>query len=440
MPDRFIVAAPGLDQAVTPWAAPRGMVRTAKYFPEPFGLVEPFLNAPTGCTLGTLWTLEDDFDLVRFMVGNDQLDAASVVSGLVFAPSAAVNDGYNPVDAFGNAVEFTPVTFNGSGADLPPDQIPDGDTRSLAVPACANRAVPVLRWSDWMRVPSYFRTDGGVGRLLMVRQYAAPDTVSRVAGASEASLAAWENVCQGRRMLSFLKYFGDGVSRPESFIAPVPDCRIVPVAVQYYARTKGVTLAVHGDSITAGAHSTSGFAGWPFLSAMALSTPARPIQLFNQGHGGQRGPNFYLNALTTIPATRPDVVTIATWTPNDGGTQEAADIAFRNAMHVVEVARQYGAVPILITPIPCVSYTVAQDTVRMTAVTRAREAEAAGILVCDMNAAMTDGASPQRIPADLCTDGVHPNDAGYSVMAAAFEPVFKRAVALVDGDLASPPA
>ena len=402
----------------------RSFVRTSQF------MGDDWAATPVNGTIGTLLTTEDDFDLVRFVFGNDTA-AVSVVNNVIFAPTAAPNDGVNPIDGSGAAVPWKQVTFNGNGADLTPSQTPTGATIAISIPASSNANVPTRVFSDWMRVSSLPRSDGGAQRLLMFRQYTATGGTSRTPFA-QSTMQPWlaPTTNKGRIEQSYVMFNVDAVSVPAAFTASVPYWFVAPLAMQYYGRTRGVTLAVYGDSITAGAHSQADRTGWPFLAMVALSTPTRPVQLFNQGWSGQTGPNIYLNAMATVPIARPDVVCVVTWTPNDQPpTQATADLSWAHAIEVAELARSTGAVPILVTPIPSNGLTVAQDAIRLGIVARTNAAAASGALVVDMNAVVSDGATPAHIlPAFDSGDHIHPNDAGYAAMARAANPVILRAL------------
>ena len=404
--------------------ANRGFIRTSQF------MADDWVATPQGGTISTLISTEDDFDLVRFVFANDT-GSASVVNNVIFAPTAAPNDGFSPINGSGAAVAWTQVTFNGSGADLPPNQTPAGNVTSLTIPATTNANVPVRMFSDWLRVSSQSRSDGGTPRLLMFRQYTAPTGTSRTPFA-QSTLQPWlaPAVNRGRLFQSYVLFNVDAVTNPAAFVGASPYWFVAPLAVQFYSRSRGATLAVFGDSITAGARSQADRCGWPFLSMLALSSPTRPVQLFNQGWTGQNGANIYANALAALPLSKPDVVCIATWTPNDTtATQASADASWSRAIEIAELARNAGAVPILVTPIPYIGLSVAQDAFRMSVVSRALAAANSGELVIDFNSVITNGATPARIlPQFDSGDGTHPNDAGYAAMASLAIPFITQAL------------
>ena len=405
----------------------RGLIRTSQF------MIDNWAAAPVNGTVSNLLSVEDDFDLIRLVFGNDTA-AVSVVNNVILAPTANPNDGVNPLNGSGAAVAWTQVTFNANGADVLPSATPAGGTVSLTIPAATNANSPVRMFSDWMRVSSLPRSDGGALRLLMVRQFTAVSGTSRMPFA-QSVLQPWliPAVNRGRVVQSYVQFNVDGVSTPANFNSAVPYWFVAPLAVQYYSRTRGATLSVFGDSITAGARSLADRSGWPFLAATSLSSPAHPVQLFNQGWTGQTGANIYANAVATVALSKPDVACFATWTPNDQpATQATADLSWSRAVELAEMARVAGAVPILITPIPYIGLTAAQEAFRLSVVNRALSTAASGsMLVADMNSALTNGAFPARIlPQFDSGDGTHPNDAGYAAMAAVVTPVIRQALAL----------
>ena len=104
---------------------------------------------------------------------------------------------------------------------------------------------------------------------------------------------------------------------------------------------------------------------------------------------------------------------------NDGTfTQATVDAAILNALQLAQACRKRGILPILRTIVPASTTTLAQDNIR-----KAGNAAivAAGEAIFDMDAVVTDGASPARMQsAYVQADGIHLNKAGNDAVGLAF--------------------
>jgi hypothetical protein len=120
------------------------------------------------------------------------------------------------------------------------------------------------------------------------------------------------------------------------------------------------------------------------------------------------------------------------WSQNDS-PHDAAHIqsAFDTyAQAFIDLCHSHGVIPILMTLIPSFAITTsADDAGRLSVNTQIKALAASDVLVVDMDAVMTDGASPARIQSSLNVgDGVHPNAAGAALMQAAFQTVLQSYV------------
>lgn len=385
-------------------------------------------------TVASLWGLESDYSLVRLIYGNNAANAYTISLAKV-SPSSALGDGHSPVNAAGaqDFTMFVPVTFNNAGADVQPqDQTAFGSgTTSFTVPANAGNLNQPTRWySDWARVQSLARTDGGANPLLLCRHLTDSLGTYRCTNMLPAQ-GVWNNIALNRPLIANYKLGLDSVTTPGLIPAPTNSLQfLTPDGVQYVSSgSPGFSVLGVGDSLTRGFGSSTTFDSWAYLSAMALSTPSRPISHWNQGWQGQQSPDFWANGYTAFKGCKPDVVTIAVWSPNDGLTQAAADAAWSRAMDFAQYAARNGAVPVLMGPCPWSGITTgAQETARLSARTRMLNAMANGMLGLDWENVIGTGASPNRIqPGLVAADNQHPNDAGNALMdTQVFRPVLAR--------------
>jgi lysophospholipase L1-like esterase len=374
-------------------------------------------------TFHTTWAVECDFDLVRLVYHTDQL-AGWTVNAAAVAPSAKLNNGYDPVTSADAAVPWTAVTFHAAGADgLAPS--PAGAATQLDIPASAATTLNTFVFTDWVRCSSLDRVDAGSdGRpLLMVRSFG-----SAAGRRASPSMAAWNTEDEGRALRAFYKSGGDYTT--SGFTSPTEDNSFVsPCAVQYYGRRRGATVVSAGDSLTQGTadHERNPYS-WGHYATAALSSRDRPVAFVNGGWHGSTSAEFLANARNYVDVFRADILTLSVWTPNDTRTQAAADIAWQNVMEVAHYAISKGAIPVLATAIPY-GLSLADDTVRKAINDRARAMAATGaVLLADLDAAVTDGASPARVNAILRASGSHLTPTGYRAMAAAAMPVIARAL------------
>ncbi|HXA24006.1 MAG TPA: SGNH/GDSL hydrolase family protein [Acetobacteraceae bacterium] len=376
-------------------------------------------------TVSVQWGLEAGFDMVRLIYSNDTATPYTVMRAAV-SPSSAIGDGHSPVNAAGanDFTMFSTVYFNNAGLDVSPqDQTTWGSgTTTLPVPANPGTASqPIRRFSDWTPMLSLDRTDGGTNPLLMSR------TLTDATGTYRYALAAngtWAPVANGRTIMAYQKTSVDSVTVPALLAAPGQSGVRAPDGIQYISRVPGFSVLGVGDSLTSGGGSSATNNSWGWTASAALSTPARPITFWNEGWVGQVTSDFFPNGYVAFKACKPDVVTIAVWSPNDGLTQAAADAGWSRAMAFCDYVMRQGAVPVLMGPCPWqLITTVPQDAARLSTRTRMLQAQAYGVNVLDWEPVLGTGASPNRIQPALLNVN-HPNDAGNALMdSAVFRPV-----------------
>lgn len=372
-------------------------------------------------TLSSQWGLETDYDSVRFIYSNDSASPYTITQVKV-SPSAAVGDGTSPINSAGanDFSMFAQVFFNNAGLDVAPmDQTVYGSgTATFTVPANAGSLAQPTRWfSDWTRVSSLPRIDGGVQPLMMAR------TLTDALGTfrcSNLNTVGWSPFSQGRVLAGYFKQGVDSVTAPALISNPTLLNFLTPDGVQYLGRVNSISVVGIGDSLTQGQGSTTFYHSWAYLSCLALSTPSRPISYWSQAKQGQVSSDFWANGYTAMKAVKPEIVTIAAWSPNDGLTQATADAGWARAMELTNYAMKQGSVPVIMGPVPWSGITTAaQEAARLSVRTRMLQAGALGLKVLDWEAIIGTGASPNRIrPEFIAADNQHPNDVGNQMMDA----------------------
>ena len=147
----------------------------------------------------------------------------------------------------------------------------------------------------------------------------------------------------------------------------------------------------------------------------------------NAGYSAQTSAQFLLRAQDLIPLVKPSIAVYAAFSPNDHTgtiTQAAVDAERYRTSVFVRLCQDNGVLPVLWTGLPAASakaWNAASDNIRKAYNAELKATYAGVALVVDMDAAMSDGASPANIIATKTGDGLHPNDAGYADMATAFK-------------------
>lgn len=194
------------------------------------------------------------------------------------------------------------------------------------------------------------------------------------------------------------------------------------------------TVAVAGDSIRRGQGSAGGHNGAAQLATrrLTLSMSSTVIDFANHAITGQKFAPSMQTARNVVQTFRPDVIVIHSWSPNDGAASQAVfDAAWANLLNTLDVCRQYGTEPIVVTSIPWNTLDAAQSIML-----RAYNARVLTLrnqfLVVDSWSAYFDPANPDKIRADYDSGGgLHPNDAGYQAESLLFDESLKIALGIV---------
>lgn len=162
-------------------------------------------------------------------------------------------------------------------------------------------------------------------------------------------------------------------------------------------------------------------------TSLGLANPTQHVRVQNKAVVGQQQPASYAIAQANLNAGGIRFATWFPWSQNDGLT--AAIIQGDYDTYVgafVGLAHANGAIPVLLTAIPTGQlHNSTDDNARLSINTQLKALAAPDILIVDMDAVMSDGASPARIKSTLSDDAVHPNANGAAAMDAAFQSVLQ---------------
>ena len=369
----------------------------------PFRLFGQMQNSAglLGATVHATYEVPFDWIAVRLHVEN----MASTAQINVLAALAVSNDGIAAPTAPSGA--WNNVLFSGTAAHA---------TTACTSGAGTNDAIPTDLVSDWLALPSIPRTDGGTGRIIMLRQYvpAAGNTTGNRADIASTSIA-----------LSVLKakgWFksGDFVTTPAGFTTPSEWTMVPCVWFEFLSASGAIVLMASGDSTIQGSD------GGPMPNVgggarLASETLYGSVALLNGGWASQMSNNYYTNSLAKLAAIKPTLAAYCPWSPNDTDKYTAAGITRmqQQALLWLTACRAAGSTPILLTPNPANGLDSTQEGFRRQIVVWVKSVCSAGMATLgDRDAVYTDySTNTGGYKAGLFATALHPNATGYALEA-----------------------
>jgi hypothetical protein len=350
-------------------------------------------------------TYEVPFDWIAVRVHTENMTSAAQVNSLLAL--AVSNDGtaapYAPSGSWNN------VLFSGTAAH---------STNVAASGAGTNDAVPGDLVSDWLALPSIARTDGGTGRVLMVRQYA-PAAGNTTGNRCDITGAAYTLAVT--KVKAYFKA-GDCVTTPANFTAPSEWGMAPAVWFEFLTAAGVVSLLACGDSTVQGADGgpMPNVAGAARLASESLYGS---VAFANEGWASQTSTAYYANALAKLTAIKPSVAAYCPWSPNDTDKYTAAGITRmqQQALQWIEACRVAGvAKNVLLTPDPANGLDSTQEGYRRQIVAWVKSVCAAGLATLgDRDAVYTDYSSATGgFKSGLNATTLHPNSTGYALEAS----------------------
>ena len=178
------------------------------------------------------------------------------------------------------------------------------------------------------------------------------------------------------------------------------------------------TLVFMGDSITR---------AWPVRSLF----PDDVVR--NAGIGGETTADMLARFDRDVIAHRPQAVHLLGGINDiaENGGPVTVDAVAANLQTMIDRARRQGAAVVLGTLLPCTNvdwrpHLTMQPSILALNAWIAGFANGSGIVVADYFAPLADASG--GLPAAYGPDGVHPNDAGYGVMAPVARAALRRAL------------
>ncbi len=179
-------------------------------------------------------------------------------------------------------------------------------------------------------------------------------------------------------------------------------------------------VVFYGNSITE---------GWAHLFPAMF--PGKPY--IGRGISGQTTPQMLVRFHQDVVALRPKVVVILAGTNDIAGNTGPSTIEMieGNLEAMTEIAKAHGIRVVLSSVLPVYDYPWRQGlepAPKIVALNKWMKAYAArtGEVYLDYHSAMADGR--QGLPSNLASDGVHPTEAGYRIMAPLAEKAIAKAL------------
>jgi lysophospholipase L1-like esterase len=151
-----------------------------------------------------------------------------------------------------------------------------------------------------------------------------------------------------------------------------------------------------------------------------LSSPARPVEFFNEAVSGRRSIDFIANGRHQIMMLRPQFGVLQCWSGNDGPGQDAAEAALSRSLALAAWARDSGCVLVLCTAAPVYGgYPASAEVPRVWSNDQVRQAALRlGLPLLDLDRIWGNGGKPNTYLAAYDSgDHMHPNDVGAAAAA-----------------------
>ena len=368
-----------------------------------------------GKTHQAVMTAECPFYAVRVRLLNSS-STTQTIDNVAVAPSANFSSNSTPTGSWIQAA------FGGSA--------------SVVLPARLATNQPSVTFSDWIPIVSIARTDGDGRPMLYMRAFNGSSTEATITDGGAFNQAQW-NAANANTLSRLVKggYDNTGnnyVASSQTSFALTAGA-LLAMDFEYLALGSVLTVAGLGDSITDGTGGSISVMGasWGHRACAALSTPTNPVAWSNLSRSGSNTA-FFLERLQGLLAggMRPHVLVYSPFSPNDSTpTQALMDAARARLAQVIELCKTYGIVLVVWTGLPY-AYNSTADAFRIAFNNDIRALAQKGVAVVDMDAVMSDGATPARIirtPVDYTdVNLLHPSDPGVAVMTAAFQEVLAQ--------------
>ena len=330
-----------------------------------------------------------------------------------------------------------PLPSGGIGAFVP---FVFSSTSAPAAVGSADNATPSTLKSNWLDVSALMRDDGGSGYIFMVRCY--QDAASSGTQMTIGNTTQMTDFTQYQVTCHYASANGNFTTSATTMTTNA-NCQPFFLEVEYEVPVASV--AIVGDSIMAGANagpaatgSAASGAAFKAIKRISDSTGKR-VSLFNSawsgasttGGSGSTIPSpvrgYYGQFLAYLSSgARPTIAAFCPWSVNNTLAYDAGQVTAVTSIsnQFVSLCREYGIIPLLVTPAPRNGITVAEEGVRRQCVQAVKAAASSlGVSVIDRDSVYTNYSSASggyTLP-EWSTDNIHPTDSGHLVESYEWE-------------------
>ena len=412
--DTYPLATFALDSSgnVTGLAGPSGMVMSLAQDRVPADAAFILASASTSAqTVGVSASWSDD---LQFSVADDFFWVAPVFANYDTTQSITINKFAVAAAATNFAVQntltWTAGTVAGSASVV----------LAQATTGAGGQIIPSIAVADPVPLASLARSDSGTVRLVRVVETLATTGGSRniaFHGLWTVGMTAInaDAASGGAQVGGTHTATADWVTTPTTAVPQSGSFSVASPTIGVLVGT-GVTRAtgvVFGDSRDMGTQSSGGYMSW----ANRNNFKNGYVTLLNLANASQKTVDTIATMKQFVTAYNPGFVTIAAWSPNDGSTLAQANAAWGAVLAAIEWCRQKKVVVVLRTPIAA---SASSYPYGLTMYQRALALKPSRYLaVVDMTTSTSDGAFNLVAPYNS-GDNLHPNDAGYKVLADTF--------------------
>lgn len=353
------------------------------------------VEVPDTVTYALSVTLETGADAVRIAFGNIGRSNYRILSSIACETTGWQTTGSS---------NWTQLNFNGKP--------------SVEVMYDPNSESPSVHWSDWVDI----ETTSPERPQLLFRVALPPQTLPLTLAAGPGDFRNF-GIASGPRTFLQSVAKGDFASErrdewPDSVNTPYS-----PIfAIQYRARRPGTQIVIGGDSHLSTWHN------FVTLASLELSTPERPISLWNTSWGGQPSRRFLPIFDTAIADANPSIVVAQCWTANDGMNRTVDETYLGNIRSRFGRIRREGCVTIGLKGLP--RHLFGSDELQSWLAINKSVTVVDGVtdVVFDPNPIVEDQTLPGNWAHGYSNDEIHPNLYGDQALKRSFMELLRSCI------------
>lgn len=375
------------------------------------------LTASAGTAAPITWQtwqeMETDFEWIRLRF--ESIEATAVV---ITSCGVGVADG-SEVYPHTNGDAITAVTFGGAAKGL--------------IPPIVSTNNPGILYSDWIRIKSLPRVDGGIYPWLITRVYfATPDgkqtglvndgtgTGTGYSYISKPGISSTFNAVAGQRKFISSSAAVDGVGTPASYVATAVTDNIAAFrGVEILSAKSVATIAQCGDSVSAGTKTIGDSSNACYMACLQATSAILPVSCLTIAWGGST-PAQYLDRSKALLATAKAAIAFYNVgsVNHPASSKTIADTHFAYALEFVRYCQSIGTIPVLETCVPQNLGSTGADVWRKYLNDRVRAIT--DLHTLDIDTIVSDPSAPYRfLPAYSHADNLHMVDAGHQACVPA---------------------